>query len=209
VHAFSPERRISHLWIPRLECAQQMLVAIVKVAPQSRLRRVKRVRARIEPFHHRRLRRRRRRRQLPQQHVGQRRRRVHGVADAICGRCGVRGGRWLLERIRLASHKHLLEHKHPSVYSTRQFARRSARLMERCDGGEDQGADEALWGAKRELSRQFWKPSPVRAALLSARIRVSVWVVPRSKSGPPLACTVTPPFQPPDPHSKYARTRGG
>jgi len=44
-----------------------------------------------------------------------------------------------------------------------------AKLMERCsDGVEDQGAEEALWG-KRELSRQFWKPSPVRAALLSAR----------------------------------------
>ena len=34
----------------------------------------------------------------------------------------------------------------------------------------DQGAEEALWvHAKRELFRQFWKLSPVRAALLSAR----------------------------------------
>ena len=40
--------------------------------------------------------------------------------------------------------------------------------MGRCsDGGEDQGAEEAFMGQKKEeSSRQFWKePSPVRAAL--------------------------------------------
>jgi len=43
------------------------------------------------------------------------------------------------------------------------------KLIERCsDGVEDQGAEEAFMGM-RELSRQFWKPSPVLAALLSAQ----------------------------------------
>jgi len=49
----------------------------------------------------------------------------------------------------------------------------SAKLIERCrDGAEDQGAEEeALWGPSERIikSVSFWKPSSVRAALLSAR----------------------------------------
>jgi len=39
------------------------------------------------------------------------------------------------------------------------------------DGGDDQGDQEALYmGPRENRSRQFWKPSPVRPALLSARL---------------------------------------
>ena len=46
--------------------------------------------------------------------------------------------------------------------------KRNAKLTERCsDGVENQGAEEALRG--ESCFRQFWKPAPVRASLLSAR----------------------------------------
>ena len=46
----------------------------------------------------------------------------------------------------------------------------TAKLIERCsDGVGDQGAEDALWA--QEMFRQFWKQSPARVALLSARLR--------------------------------------
>ena len=58
-----------------------------------------------------------------------------------------------------------------SVLSEREAAERcQADKSAVSDGGEDQGAEEAfLWGQERIVFRPFWKPSPVRAALLSAR----------------------------------------
>ena len=48
-----------------------------------------------------------------------------------------------------------------------------AALMERCsDGVEDHGAEGAFMGPERESLRRFWKPAPVRAALLSAQMRI-------------------------------------
>ena len=43
----------------------------------------------------------------------------------------------------------------------RLAAVKAAKLIERCsDGGEDQGAEEALWAIENRF-RQFWKPFPV------------------------------------------------